>query len=279
MAKSRFWCFTLNNPAEDDVPSKLDHQTDYYVVGNEVGQNGTPHLQGYCEFKRRYTLSSLQRIYFNGKAHWEIRKGTGAQAATYCKKDGKFVEVGTMAPEVGRAGADATKRKFDDAWGLARAGKIEEIDSELRIRYYSTLKRIEKDYMVKPADLQECTGVWIVGESGCGKSHLVISQFPDAYRKMRNEWWDGYQGEEVVLLDDLDKFHRSLGSSIKDWTGQNAFVGQVKGGAICIRPKRFFITSQYSIEDIWDDKETQDAIRRRCRVIIFTKDMRNMIKL
>lgn len=54
-------------------------------------------------------------------------------------------------------------------------------------------------------------GTWIHGLSGTGKTRAVLDAFPGAYPKPRTQWWCGYQGERVVLLDDVDIYDVKLG--------------------------------------------------------------------
>jgi hypothetical protein len=135
------------------------------------------------------------------------------------------------------------------------------------MRCYATIRRIERDYMQPVAQLDSVCGIWVWGDSGSGKTRAVLSMWPDAFPKPRNIWWDGYQGEEVALLDDVDCFDVKLGGVIKHWADFAPFIGQVKGGSIKIRPKRLVVTSQYQIEDIWSDKETREALLRRFKVV------------
>ena len=105
------WCFTLNNPK---APIQFNEVTmDYLVYGNEVGESGTPHHQGFVVFKQQKRIGNLKDI--NGLAHWEIANGTNQQAADYCKKDGDFVEFGTLPLDPRVAGTKLTKRNGEQS--------------------------------------------------------------------------------------------------------------------------------------------------------------------
>ena len=74
-----------------------------------------------------------------------------------------------------------------------------------------------------------------------------------------NKWWDGYAGEEVVVLDDFDPRHAEhLSYYLKIWADHYAFNAEVKGGMIRVRPKTVIVTSQYAIEDCF--KETAERM-------------------
>lgn len=82
---------------------------------------------------------------------------------------------------------------------------IDEIDSAVYVKHYRTLKEIAKDHMGKVSANPVLDNRWICGPTGCGKSYGVSKEFPDAYPKMCNKWWDGYQGEDTVVIEDLDE--------------------------------------------------------------------------
>lgn len=92
------WCFTLNNYTNDEYSSIVNIFNDkskLYIIGDEVGECGTPHLQGYVEFKsklRPLGLFSFKRI------HWEKCKGSKDENIAYCSKQNVLVSKGCPKP-------------------------------------------------------------------------------------------------------------------------------------------------------------------------------------
>lgn len=149
---------------------------------------------------------------------------------------------------------------------------MDDIDSEVYIKYYRTLKEIGKDNQPRPEDLHSGTqvGYWYYGETGAGKSHAAYNEFPSHYRKIaNNKWFDGYQGEPTIILDDFDKSFHYMGFHLKIWADRYAFVAESKGGSKMIRPKQCVITSNVAPWDIWADDATLQPILRRFKVVHF----------
>lgn len=270
MSKNRSWCFTLNNYTSDEEAHYRTIEAKYICFGYEEGETGTPHLQGYVQFKSPRSLRSVRRAV--PRAHLTVANGSPAQNRAYCSKSidtanpFEWFEYGDIP--IGNVERGVKEReRWQSAWELAKCGEFESIDADIRIRSYGTLKRIEQDYMERKSDLPAVCGTWIVGEAGSGKSHSAFTSFPEAYRKPVNKWWDGYQGEEVVVLDDLGNTDTWAGNKLKHWADRYAFIAEIKGGSKLIRPERFIVTSQYEIEDIWSDSETREALNRRFSVI------------
>lgn len=86
------WCFTFNNYTEEEHQQILswcaeDPEVKEYVIGEEVGEQGTPHLQGYLRLTKRVRLPFWKKKY--PKWHVEITKDRKA-SIVYCSKDGKY---------------------------------------------------------------------------------------------------------------------------------------------------------------------------------------------
>lgn len=129
MSRYRHWCFTLNNYTEDDVTllSVLPKGATYLCYGKEVGESGTPHLQGFISFENPARISSLKKL--SDRSHWSVARDV-KYAVDYCKKEGDFLEVGT--PPKFRSG----QGKRSDLEALVSAIKAGE----------TSRKRLREDY-------------------------------------------------------------------------------------------------------------------------------------
>lgn len=87
--KAKNWCFTLNNYTEDEIVSILSYFRENcikYIFETEVGECGTPHLQGYIELKEkaRWTEFKLSK-----RISWRVmsKKSSEGHNIEYCSKD------------------------------------------------------------------------------------------------------------------------------------------------------------------------------------------------
>ena len=254
---SKHWCLTLNNPSDDDMPDLALFE--YLVLGSEVGDEGTPHWQGYCVFRTRKQFTAVKKVW--PRAHLEIRAGSPKQAMDYCKKGGKYKQWGVEPI----TNSQRMICKWQHSYNLAKKGKLDDIERPMLIRYYHSFKRIHQDNPEFIPHLKGTCGYWFHGPSGCGKSYTAWTKFPGLYDKSLNKWWDGYKGQDTILLDDVGPKQSSwLGYFLKRWADRYSFPAEQKGTTISIRPKRFIVTSQYTIDALFGtDPAECDAITRR----------------
>lgn len=78
------WCFTINNYTENDIDmlNKYDGSK-FLIFSKEVGKSGTPHLQGYIEFKQKCRPMECFPV---KNIHWEKAKGTKVHNMNYITK-------------------------------------------------------------------------------------------------------------------------------------------------------------------------------------------------
>lgn len=272
MSKHRGFSFTLNNYTEDEIVQIKAIDARYLCYGKELApETGTPHLQGYVYFINARRCASVLAL-LPIRAHVEISKGTAGQNRTYCEKDGDFYEQGEC-PVDGRTKGDLSADRWADIVRLSRLGDFEQILAKYPAEYGTRLRSLEYLHSKRPRDLSTLEGdgpfhEWFVGPTGCGKSRRARVENPGAYiKEPESRWWDDYDDEEVVIIDDFDKFQVAQGGNMKRWLDRYPFQAEIKGGMKLIRPKKIVVTSQYRPCEIWDDEKTVDAIMRRVKLV------------
>lgn len=270
MSRSRNYCFTLNNYTDLEVADLARAECKWLGYGKEVGENLTPHLQGLVCFATMKSLAQVKKLPGFARAHLEKMRGSFEQAKTYCAKDGQFEERGEPPMTQGQKG-DANVERFDDARKAAEEGRFEDIPSDIYMRMDNACHRIHAraiqnlDTLDGPMEHE-----WWYGRPGTGKSRKAREEHPDAYVKDPCErWWDGYKGQEVVIIDDFDKYQKAQGGDMKRWLDRYSFKAPVKGGYLDVRPRKIIVTSNYHPDTIWDDEVTQAAIGRRVKIVRF----------
>lgn len=270
--RSRAWVFTINNYTDDDTQALDAHfifdSVRYLVYGREVGDTGTPHLQGYIEYDSARTHRQVTKKIPG--AYVALRRGNAAQAAAYCKKDGLFMEFGEISDS-----PDDKKAKAQAVYGAiikkAEEGNTEWIKENYPKIYFQWKPRIEDIALPKTVILDgELQNEWWVGSTGTGKSQKLWATYPNHFQKELNKWWCGYNGEEIVAIEEWSPKNECTGSQLKIWADRYPFTGQIKGGSLKkIRPKKIIVLSNYTIEQCFPSAEDHLPLKRRFKVTNF----------
>lgn len=281
--RAKHWVLTVNNYSDEDCSQFEDIKelATYWVYGKETGDSGTKHLQCYIAFKKTMELTRLKRYWPRG--HFEVMATKKPQhAADYCKKGdqshNEWSKLGATGPNFGinadfreygevpgpqnANGGKETKKIWEEVNDAAKRGAFEEIPPNLLIPNYGNFKKYYFDYQPRPEDLDAPCGEWIWGPPGVGKSYTARRENPSYYDKMLNKWWDQYDGEECILLDDFELDHCCFGHHLKRWADQYAFTAEVKNHTTNIRPKKIVVTSNYHPKDIWSGAMLEAILRR-----------------
>ena len=91
---------------------------------------------------------------------------------------------------------------------------------------------------------------------------------------MNNKWWDGYDNEEVVIMEDFNMEQaKHLAHHLKIWADHYPFMAERKGGSMLIRPKKIIVTSNYHPEEAFGEDKTGslEPIMRRFKMHHYEK--------
>lgn len=265
MSQGKSWVFTINNYTDADLTWLTNIECVYVLATKEVGESGTPHLQGWISFVSNYRLNALKKLH--PRAHWERMGGAEWQSSNYCKKVDSVIAIERgLAPRKGKQGAVAQLQRWKDAKDSAIAGDFDNVPADIYMRYYSTCKRLRQDRLFKLDKLEKLDNLWIWGETGTGKSLLARELAGDVfYNKNLNKWWCDYDDEEVVIIEEYHP-ECKLAHYMKIWADHYPFRGEYKGGSRMIRPRRVIVTSNFSPEECFSGVDLE-AIRRRFKVM------------
>lgn len=115
--RTRYWCWTLNNYTQEECDHirNLQHHDNvrYITYGIEVGEGGTPHLQGFIYLFRHQKFPYLKNL-LGQRVHLEAMRGQPGEAISYCHKQGEYWEHGERpADQTPRTGFDSALAWLD----------------------------------------------------------------------------------------------------------------------------------------------------------------------
>lgn len=281
-AKHRGWVATIWN---------VDNTREFYenIVANKIngvtfiayGEEVTPttkrrHHQAffYTKVQRRTSEGVIKKLATMwGPTHSYIRmmRGNFCQNKKYCEKDGLYTEIGEK-PKMGRR-CDLNELKDMILDGEITVREVAKLDATVYHQYGRTLHYLEHLYGEENYRQWETKGVWIYGISGSGKTHDARHNYGTFHprthyvKSLREKYWDGYHGQEVVILED---FRGEFAvNDLTNWVDKGMCPLEIKGKpSVQMLAKTFVITSIYHPKDIFtDSNEPMEQLYRRFEII------------
>lgn len=269
--RSKDWVLTINNYTDNEEEALQqmveNGHANYVIFGRERGEGGTPHLQGFIQLKARCRLASVKAIPGLGRAHLEPRRGSVEEASEYCKKEGDYEEYGLRGSQGKRSDLASVKASIDEG---ADTNTLWEEHFSAMVRYEQSFKRYRALNRRRDPNVNlEILVLW--GPTATGKSRFPRLMNPDLFSlpDVKLKWFDGYDGQEVVLLDDFDGKDTPVAKFLRYFDRYDVQV-PIKGGFTPFIPKRIWISSNTNPDD-WFPNELQvkkDAVRRRLTRVV-----------
>ncbi len=182
----------------------------FIAYGKEVcPTTGNDHFQTYFMFhnQRSRSKKSLKKYgdMFGPKhCHVEPMFGSLRNNADYCSKESMLTKLGDE-PKQG------TRADLKDVVARIQSGEqtVEDLcleDPAYYHQYGRTLSKAEDIINRKKCRQWMTKGIWYCGPTGVGKSHKAFEGYtPETHyvKPVLDEWWDGYTGQETVILNDF----------------------------------------------------------------------------
>lgn len=255
------WSWTLNNPTEAEINyieecSRTEEPIQYLIYGKEIGDEGTPHLQGYLEMKSRTRMGGVKR-WIGDRVHLEIARGTAVQNIEYCSKDGDTWTFGEPRVQGRRTDLDASRALAEEE-GMR---SVSSTCSVMQIRVaekYLEYNETARDWLP--------TVRWFWGPTGTGKSRTARELCSDDTYIKNNDskWWTGYDRHECVIIDDFRPSWWHITEMLRLLDRYECLL-EVKGGHRQLVAKTIIVTSSLRPNDCYI--HTGEAITQLMRRI------------
>jgi len=261
MPQGVYWLLTI--PADDFVPTEpLDSRVAWIKGQRERGESGYEHWQIVVGFRRGVRLNAVKEV-FGRTAHCELTRSAAAEDYVW-KEDTRI--AGTQFELGVRPVKRNSKKDWDAIRDAARCGKMDDIPSDVLVRYYGNIKRLAADHLAPDPMEREVACYW--GRTGTGKSRRAWGEAGlDAYPKdPMSKFWDGYRGQRHVVMDE---FRGGINiAHMLRWLDRYPCIVEVKGSSTVFKATKIWITSNLDPRRWYPeaDQETVDALLRRMTI-------------
>lgn len=255
--------YTINNYTEDDIKRISSLECSYNVFGLEVGESGTPHIQGCITFRKAMRFKAAAKLL---KGHLTRPKVVEA-ARNYCMKDNKFTIINNCKQGHRTDLEDAANRLVNGESLRSVALSFPHV----YVKYPTGFGKLT-ELLQQPRDFKP-TVSWFYGETGTGKSHSVFLNETDIWVSPCDaKFFNGYANQQCALFDDIrgsfSKFSEFL-RIIDRWP----YIANVKNSYRQFNSRRIYITCNRHPELVWDkeDEDLCQLIRRIDNIVFFPR--------
>lgn len=250
---ARRFVVTLANYTDDEHNHFNAYAKDnclYAIVAKEIGpESGTPHLQCFFHLSKKIRIGTLANLLVGSTTDTRftaaLARGSDEDNRNYCSKDGSFTEHGVVQ-------VNGKSNELQQAIETLRQGTMEDVIEHhpaCFVRHHRGLRALA-DAKFKPREKKPLV-IWLYGAPGVGKSRLSIEIASKmswtVYRKSFNTklWFDGYQQQQLLLLDDIRCTMEGVGKTfmyLLEWLDRYPCRVENKGGSIFMNSPVIFIT-------------------------------------
>lgn len=261
--KARHWCFTLNEKDNFPLHSKEIDFFENLICGDDVRysvwqleEGSCKHIQGYISFKKPIRLSTIKSLHFDQMEHVHLEVAIGDELANfiYCtKQDETFLcgpwEFGLRSTQNSLLALKDTVDK-----GLSK----DEMWTEhfpLMIRHH---RAVDAYILAKSKPRTWKTQLHVLyGTPGSGKSETADREAgPKAYWKPTGKWFDNYEGQDNVVIDDFKgEIPRNEFWKLCD---KYKHLAEIKGSHVNWAPKNIWVTSIRPPSEWWFEMSDDD---------------------
>lgn len=253
MTQAKHWTFTDNNyEGLLDWEIFQDAGATFLLYQEEIGDSGTPHLQGMVSFSSKKRLEQVSAL-FGSNPHLELTRDIAA-SVRYCQKpEGRLggpYQHGVQPLGQGSR-ADLVALKADLVAG-ANMRSISEVHFSSFIRYHNGIRQFRNLHTIRREWPMEI--IIFVGPTGTGKSRTAWERYPLAYAKNQSRWWDGYDGHESVIVDEMGG-HIFSHTELLKLLDRFPHSVEVKGGTTEFLSRTIVFTTNQEPEDWYDNEK------------------------
>lgn len=252
----------------------------YYICQKEkCPDTGRIHYHVHLELKNQTRLTTIQNTILNAENCHVEKVMNIKKDIEYCSKDESRIEgpweYGEPKEPGKRTDLIEVANKIKNGYKMSQ---IVDENMETYIKYHKGIEKA-KMWMDKKESKKlrniEVTLIW--GKSGSGKSKYVYEHvdMENCFKLDRDStgiWWDGYDGETVLWIDDFTSAWIQLGMLL-NILDRYPLRLQTKGGHVWANWKTVYITSNTNWKDWYINiaKEHTKAIERRIKNVIECK--------